>query len=159
MFKPPRPASMDLNLAPMVDVLMCLIIFFLLASKMVENENYTLKLASAAAARPLEKSELGNRVTINVVQGAAATDPARYFVADWNGQEVVQSELSPEALNRYVLARAKAAAGAELRCVIRADGDVTYADVETVLRAAGLAKIAKVVFAANQDTGPQEPGS
>jgi biopolymer transport protein ExbD len=44
MFKPPEPANLDLNLAPMVDVMMCLIIFFLLASKLVQAENYELEL-------------------------------------------------------------------------------------------------------------------
>ncbi|MBN2447607.1 MAG: biopolymer transporter ExbD, partial [Phycisphaerae bacterium] len=68
MFKAPKPVSMTLNLAPMVDVMMCLIIFFLLASQLVDSENFEMKLPWAAAAETVAQSELGRRVTINVVR-------------------------------------------------------------------------------------------
>src|SRR5690606_38234353 len=35
----PKPANMTLNLAPMVDVMMCLIIFFLLGSRLVAERD------------------------------------------------------------------------------------------------------------------------
>ncbi len=157
-FRPPEPANLDLNLAPMVDVMMCLIIFFLLASKMVASENFEMRLPWATAARELDKSELGNRVTINVVAGdeQAGLQP-RYITAEWDGQQVVQVERSPLGVEQLLVERQQRAArlGQNLRCKIRADGDAAYADVEVVLRACGVANIGNIVFAARQGTDPE----
>jgi biopolymer transport protein ExbD len=65
MFRPPAPASMTLNLAPMVDVLMCLIVFFLLASKLVSAEHLRGTRPWAGAAGEGRCLELGEGVTIN----------------------------------------------------------------------------------------------
>jgi biopolymer transport protein ExbD len=160
MFKPPEPANLDLNLAPMVDVMMCLIIFFLLASKLVQAENYELELPWAVAAQEVEKTELGNRLTVNVVRESESIDlPPRYIMVEWDAQrqEIVQTPRPIDAIQTLMQQRmAQAVAeGSELRCVIRADEDCTYADVEAVLRAAGSAKIAQIIFAANQGEQPQ----
>lgn len=158
MFKPPQPASMDLNLAPMVDVMMCLIIFFLLASKLVSAENYELNLPWAQGADQVEKSELGHRVTINVLRLPDA-EAAEYIVVEWDPQthEIRQTPRPIEFIERLLLARADRAQREEqeLRCVIRADEDARYEDVEAVLRAAGLAKIGKIVFGVNKGAGPE----
>ena len=90
MFRPPKPTGMTLNLAPMVDVMMCLIIFFLLASKLVDAENHPLELAYAVAAQEVERSELGSRVTINVRPSrGGAPDQADYVVVDFDGSSHV----------------------------------------------------------------------
>ena len=163
MFKPPRPAGMGLNLAPMVDVMMCLIIFFLLTSEMVDAENQPLQLAFAVAAQEVERAELGTRVTINV-RPARTGNPneAEFvvvdFVMDDKGAHIRERTLQPADLNRYLQARADRAKknGDELRCVIRADKQVMYQHVEVVLRGCGLAKIAKIVFSTNKGLEPEE---
>ena len=66
MKRPPQTTGMDLNLAPMVDVIMCLLIFFMLATNLVQNENSPIDLPVAAAAKDAEKQDLGNRVVVNV---------------------------------------------------------------------------------------------
>lgn len=159
MFKPPEPANLDLNLAPMVDVMMCLIIFFLLASKLVQAENYDLELPWAVAAEEVEQTELGNRITVNVVRdGESLDDPAQYIMVEWDAQtqEIVQTPRSIEVIEQMMKSRMAQALAedVELRCVIRADEDCTYADVEALLRAAGAAKIQQIVFAANKGETP-----
>jgi biopolymer transport protein ExbD len=149
---------MDLNLAPMVDVMMCLIIFFLLASKMVASENFELALPWAAAAKEVSKSQLGNRVVINVMRGEiGGEEETRYAVVNWDGKQVRETQLRAAQVSDFVSARAKAARelGKDIRCVIRADEEAHYADVEVVLRAAGLAQIEQVVFAANRGVEAQ----
>lgn len=159
MFKPPKPANMDLNLAPMVDVMMCLIIFFLLASKLVSAENYELNLPWAQGAKQVDKSALGQRVTINVMRPSDA-DAAEYIVVEWDPQthEIRQTPRSIAFIEQLLLARAARARqdDQELRCVIRADENARYADVEAVLRAAGLAKIGKIVFGVNEGENPED---
>ncbi len=157
MSGPPRPVNMTLNLAPMVDVMMCLIIFFLLAAKMVAAEQHPVDLPWAVAAREVETGDLGTRVTISVRRADDTDARAEYVVADWDGQQVVERVLPPGAVTALLEQQAAhAARGPEkLRCVIRADQNVRYEHVEVVLRACGLAKISDVVFAARAGAEPE----
>ncbi len=66
MKRPPKTTAIGLNLAPMVDVMMCLLIFFMLATKMVEQENSKIDLPIARAAKEVDKQALGNRLVINI---------------------------------------------------------------------------------------------
>src|SRR5947207_11389888 len=98
MFKPPKAVRMELNLAPMVDVMMCLIIFFLLASKLADAENKPVKLAYAIAAKEVDRNDLGPRVTVNVRPKNDEGTEAEFVVADWNGQQIMERVLEPEQL-------------------------------------------------------------
>lgn len=147
---------MTLNLAPLVDVMMCLIVFFLLASKMVAAELNPVNLAWAVASRPVEPGDLGDRVTVTVRRGLAE-ETAEYVVAEWDGTQIVERSLSPAEIEKLLVARAGAARdrGRELRCVVRADRMIRYRHVESVLRACGLAKIRNVVFSVNEGAPPE----
>jgi biopolymer transport protein ExbD len=162
LFRPPKPAGMILNLAPMVDVMMCLIIFFLLASKLVDAQHRPLNLPYAKAATEIERGELGRRVVINVQ--ARQDDPLRadYIVEAWDGTKITERRLEPDEIEEYLRTRAEAARSTVagdvndgIRCVIRADQNVCYAHVEVVLRGCGLAKIAKVTFSARAGDEPE----
>lgn len=150
MFRPPKPISMTLNLAPMVDVMMCLIIFFLLATKLVSAQYRGVHLAPAAAAREIERSELGARVVVNVRPVPGDPASAEFVVLGWDGRQATERALPPADLAAYLASRAAAAAerGEQIRCVIRADREVAYRHVEQVLRGCGLAQIGSVVLSA-----------
>jgi biopolymer transport protein ExbD len=156
-FRPPKPVGMTLNLAPMVDVMMCLIIFFLLASKLVDAQHRPLDLPYARAALEVGRGELGPRVVINVRPSADDPLGAEYVVEGWDGRNITErtlqlDEIAPYLQNRADQARAR---HSDLCCVVRADRDVAYGHVEVVLRGCGLAKIAKVVFSARTGEEPE----
>src|SRR5262245_7876582 len=71
----PTAAVFDLNLAPMVDVMMCLLIFFMLATRMVEQENSRIDLPAARAAQDQEIDDAGSRFVINITQSDRQTEP------------------------------------------------------------------------------------
>lgn len=146
MTRAPQPASMTLNLAPLVDVMMCLIIFFLIASRLVEEQRRPLELAVAASARSSDEPPAAPLV-INVRPGR---DAAEYVIYGWDGQRMAEQILPASDLDSLLTRRAVYArqTGDELSCVIRADQGVRYADVEAVLRACGRARIGRVTFAA-----------
>jgi biopolymer transport protein ExbD len=155
LFRPPKPVCMTLNLAPMVDVMMCLIIFFLLGSSLVLEETRPLELPHALAAAQIELSDIGSRVVINVRPSAADDDQADFVVVGWDGRQIVEQRLDPDELERHLLRVAAASPNlGEVRCVIRADREVAFTHVERVLRSAGLAKIGRIVFAANPGADP-----
>jgi biopolymer transport protein ExbD len=159
LFRPPKPVSMALNLAPMVDVMMCLIIFFLLGSTLVLEESRPVELPWARAAQPVDRSELGSRVVVNVRPAVNREMPAEYVVVGWDGRNVTETVLAPEQLHAHLISEAAAARvrQEEISCVIRADRDVKYQEVETALRGCGLARIARVVFSVSGGPPPEEP--
>lgn len=151
---------MILNLAPMVDVMMCLIIFFLLASKLVDAQHRPLNLPYALAATEIERGDLGRRVVINVQSDAVDPLHADYIVEVWDGAKITERRLGPEEVEEYLRVRAEnaRAENGDIRCVIRADQNVCYAHVEVVLRGCGLAKITKVTFSARAGAEPEGEG-
>ncbi|MFN0136919.1 MAG: ExbD/TolR family protein [Phycisphaerae bacterium] len=156
MFRPPKPTAVTLNLAPMVDVMMCLIIFFLLASKLVSSQNRPLNLPFARAAEETESREPGTRIVVNVRPSPARAGDAEFVLQRWDGKNISEKIVTADELPTLLLTRAEQARtrGEEVRCVIRADRTIAAGHVESVLRAAGLAKIAKIVFAANAGDDP-----
>lgn len=163
----PKPANMTLNLAPMVDVMMCLIIFFLLGSRLVAERDQAIALPYAASAREVPRDELGMRVVVHVraaerrgadggpvdrapagAEGAGVEGP--YVVHGWDGERIAKFVLSEAGMTDYLRRQAERVGAQvdELRCVIRADRDVRYGEIEAVLRGCGLAKISRVVFSA-----------
>jgi biopolymer transport protein ExbD len=155
--RPPKPACMTLNLAPMVDVMMCLIIFFLLASKLA-SEHFPVDLPWAVAAKSVDDTAAGDQVTITVRRAQDTDAMAEYVVTDWDGQRIIERQLQPAEVERLLQARALVAQRTDrpLRCVIRADRQVRYEHVEVVLRACGLAKISHIIFPANKGSEPLE---
>jgi len=145
---------MTLNLAPMVDVMMCLIIFFMLASKMVERENSVVALPSAAAAREADRRALGRRVVVNVLADAAAAAPADAGRGPAGAPEFARYVLDERPVTLPDIAGRLAAEHARdpgVRCVIRGDRDLPYHAVEAVLAACAGAGVENVVFAALTD--------
>ncbi len=139
MKSPPVTTPIKLNLAPMVDVTMCLLVFFLVTTKMVERENSAIDLPVARSATDMEKQDLGNRFVVNV-RDARLTggDGAIYLVQE--------DEISlPEVLVRLQAARRD---DTEVNCVIRADRNLPYKYVQRVMIGCARANIRKVTFSA-----------
>lgn len=153
--RPPEPAPMTLNLAPMVDVMMCLIIFFLLASRLA-TEQFPIQLPWAAEPEVVKPGALGERVTITVRPVAEVDDVAEYLVADWDGRRVANRVLRARDVQGLLAARAERARKSDdtIRCVIRADRNVLYKHVEVVLRACGRAGVEHIVFPVQKGTDP-----
>ncbi len=152
----PQPRSLTLNLAPMVDVMMCLIVFFLLATKLVSYSNRPLRLPWAQEARTAPTGGAGTYV-INVRPLDDTGDNVEYVTTGWAGEAVAEITVPAERLTDN-LAAAKAEAtrrGETLRCVIRADQRAKYAAIETVLMACGRAQVAEIAFGAQIGADPE----
>jgi biopolymer transport protein ExbD len=146
MKKPPPPTSLTLNLAPMVDVMMCLLIFFMLATKMVEQEHTRIDLPVATSAKDAKRETASGRFVINIRRTAAA------------GQDEVVYLLREEALPLDQLLERLSAAGRldpQLTCLIRADRHVRYRDVEAILAGCARTGVSNVSLGAirNESTG------
>ena len=127
-----RSAIAHINMTPMIDVTFQLIIFFLLSSRLAQQETQLeLELPSAASGRQAVDDERP-RVTVNVSA---------------DGQVMLGSTETPreEIAGRLRIERERL--GDDLEVRIRADRSVPYSAVEPILLACAEANIWNVTFA------------
>lgn len=145
MTRPPRITPIAINLAPMVDVMMCMLIFFMLATKMVERENSTIDLPLALAAKEIDKSNMGNRFVVNVRQAAGAV----VYV-------VTEELLTLDQVRSRLAATVKTAREEKLgdvNFIIRGERNVAYRDIESLLKLCRDESVRNVTFSALQGEG------
>jgi biopolymer transport protein ExbD len=119
-----------LNLTAMIDVLLCLIIFFVLGTKFIEHERQIeLKLPHVKAGDALTAAP--EKKTINVYEDGQIT---------LDGKSVTLEELTA----RLAAARAQYRA---LGVMVRGDGAATFQRVASVLNACKRAGIADLAIA------------
>jgi len=123
----------------MVDVTMCLLIFFMLTTEMVKSENSLIDLPLASAAKRVEKKDLGDRFVINIRDARlSGGSGATYLVQE---KETTLAGL----LERL---QAERSARAEVNCVIRADRGLPYKYVQAVMLGCAKAGVKKITFSA-----------
>ncbi len=120
------------NITPLIDVVFLLIIFFLVASHFIRNENVE-RIELPLASKAQDDEESANRLVVTIVaSGEISIGP--------------NTILPEEFEQRLQLLIAKhGAAATELR--IRADRSVLYSNVEPMLIAAARNGVTKVRFA------------
>jgi biopolymer transport protein ExbD len=124
--------GLQFNITPLIDVVFLLIIFFLVASHFIRNEQVEpVTLPTATQGR--DEDEVASRILVTV-----ATD-SRLLLG---GQETTVDEIERKL---QLVAEEHGAGATELR--IRADRSVPYSVVEPLLLAAARCGVTKVRFA------------
>jgi biopolymer transport protein ExbD len=143
------------NVTPLIDVVMCLIIFFLLAGKLAKDQN-NADIIIPRANFSLEMFDQEGRLPINIVppqagQDAAAADPmkmgknANVMPEVWvRGKQLPMSELVA-----YLRKEKKETPNAKI--VLRADQDIAYQWIAPVLVACAQADIKSVNFSTRKE--------
>jgi biopolymer transport protein ExbD len=131
-----RKEDPEINLIPMIDVLLVIIIFLMLTTTYARFAELKIKLPSADAEKKVERSN-----EINVVIGA-------------NGQYLLQRK-PVQFRNVATLAEELRRAGAGMKepiVVVNADNNASYQSVIRVMDASRQAGYGQVVFAVEQST-------
>ncbi|MCW5764452.1 MAG: biopolymer transporter ExbD [Phycisphaeraceae bacterium] len=131
------------NVTPMIDVVMCLIVFFLIVGKLAADTGGTVRLPGSAAGLAATRPPA---LTILVGPPEGAERPTR-----WGGVparvlvdgRAVTDEAALETLLRERLATLEPGAPVQ----VRADRDMRYEAVEPVLRACGRAGLTNLRLA------------
>ena len=127
----------EFQVAPMVDVLLVLMLFFMaITSTEVLKKNKNLQLADANHAKPADKTEHKNEITVNVA---------------WDGiNNVAHFDLNGKGYDTAEQMGADLAAQHNANplgtVVIRADRDVQYSNISDLMNACGAAGIGTVSF-------------
>jgi biopolymer transport protein ExbD len=129
-----RPVAARINMTPMIDVTFQLIIFFLLSSRLAQQEAIELELPAAASGNQAVDDQ-PPRLTVNVSP---------------DGQVMFGSTRTPpeEMTGRLRIERERLGRDLEIR--IRADRSVPYGTIEPILLACAEADIWNVTFAVSE---------
>ena len=139
----------EFQIAPMVDILLVLLVFFMsISSTEVLQSNDAVKLPVARDAKDKGGDQTPNgQVIVNVlwntIQNAGTIDI--------DGKTFAQAaEVAP-------LLQAKVAATPEMRVLVRADREVRWDYLKSLLRAAGGAGVQNVTFSVVDKEAAQKP--
>ncbi len=124
----------EFQIAPMIDILLVLLVFFMsISSTEVLQANQNVKLPVAKDAKQAKKNP--GQVIINVLY--SATNNATTI-------EVDEQKLTPAQL--VGLLQAKVAKVPSMRVLVRADKEVRYEFMRTLLETVGKSNISDVTF-------------
>jgi biopolymer transport protein ExbD len=142
----------EINMIPMIDVIMMLLIFFLVATQMKKEESaFDLQLPESVKAMINLISQDSSPVTVNIISAKYAA-PNKHFVVA--GAELSKDELTLALREITLRAKQRGDKGGEDTIVrIRADRDSQLEDLQTVLICCQKAEIYKVYIAAEKPRG------
>lgn len=140
--KLPEARHIGINVTPMIDLMMCLIIFFLLAAKLASDDNdKEVVLPKIRQVRKLSETEITEgRLTVNILPAdpAKQKNSTRFIV---RGEEVSLERI--DAMMRKAVAENK-----KMKLAIRPSFNVRYTDIQNLMIRAGRALVPEVIFAA-----------
>jgi biopolymer transport protein ExbD len=151
------------NVTPLIDIVMCLIIFFMICGKLVQADVAPIEVPKAKKAQELEDQK--NRLFINLVpdytekvREQAKTNPRVYLIPE-NKLELkplvqihgknVEFDKLPEVL------RAEKKDNPDMRLLIRADRDLHYKWISPLIVSCAKADIKSIHFATEQEVSTE----
>jgi biopolymer transport protein ExbD len=158
----PEMKESGVNVTPLIDVVMCLIIFFMLVAKIGVNTG-AKKMELPETIIGVKIEQLGPNMLLNVTDPNLKVDPGSGKV-DWAATERDKSNLPNPTVTAMVdpsskeakeiglpeltaILKAAKARDKKFSVTIRAQKDMKFEMLRKVLEAVGLAEISKVNFA------------
>jgi biopolymer transport protein ExbD len=136
------------NVTPLIDIVMCLIIFFMLIAKIGVNTGDDPSIAIPATVLGKELEDRGQALTLNVRPGVG-DDPMVTALVETSSADPQEIKLVDTTTNTRplleVLKKLKAG-NPELKIIIRADEDMAYKYLQPVLITCVEAKVKNVNF-------------
>ena len=133
--KPEADADPEFQIAPMIDILLVLLVFFMSISTtevLQSNQEVDLPIAKEAKDKP---GKSPSQVIVNVLY--SPINNATSLEVD--ERSITATELAP-------LLRSKVAANAQMRVLVRADKNIRYEFMRTLLESIGKAGVGNVTF-------------
>ncbi len=141
----PEMKEGGVNVTPLIDIIMCLIIFYMLAAKIgVSTGAEKMELPSTLQGT---KIEMANTLLLNVRSGPL-NDPIVTALVDKEKQELKLIDRSGGKVTEPLLETLKAlrAKTPEFKVIIRAEKDLSYRFLEPVLLVCAKADVKNVNF-------------
>ena len=129
--------DIEMDMSPMIDMVFLLLIFFIVASQIIDEKPKVLVPEAMAATKPSDDVE--NRLMISV----SKNDPPEYF---FRLQKVEYTELAQKIQQEFE-------ANPDLRILIRSDGETKYKVTEKIMMACAEVGAVDIIFAATEERG------
>jgi biopolymer transport protein ExbD len=146
----PESHTVHPNVTPLVDIVMCLIIFYMLVAKIGVDTGADKKIDLPVSLQGNKLEDLGNTVTLNVSAGAEQPFVTTLSTTTGKTEEikVVEGDKRPLRSLLQVYRRQNE----RFKVIIRGDQDLDYRFLEPVLVACNEAQVRDVNFATREQT-------
>ncbi len=133
------------NVTPLIDVVMCLVIFFMLVAKIGVNTGADTKILIPASIQGQEIKDMGNTLTLNVQSGPLDQPLVTALVkGDLRELKVVDPTTGARQLAAELTHHRNN--NPDLKVIIRGEDDMDYRFLEPVLLACAEAQVKEVDF-------------
>jgi biopolymer transport protein ExbD len=151
--KMPSMQEGSVNVTPLIDVVMCLIIFFILVAKIGVSTGIDDKIDAPMTYLGVHITDLGNTLALNLYDkpGAAGLDEPQVLV-DLKGERQKELKLQDTVNGKKVhplkdtLQQLKKERGDKFKVIINAAKGMRYAQLQLVLQACAEAGVMNVNF-------------
>jgi biopolymer transport protein ExbD len=131
--------TIGVNVTPLIDVVMCMIIFFMLVARIGVDTGGDREITVPASFLGVDLKDLGNTLVLNVTNGAnlgaGMADPVITCLLNGKRQEItIRSELGgQEHFPLYDALRHLKETNPQFKVIVRADQDTEYQFLQPVL--------------------------
>ena len=135
----------NVNVTPLIDIVMCLIIFFMLVAKIGVDTGADAAIVIPASFQGLQIEDMGNTLTLNVQPGPLDQPYVTALVKD-EIRELKIVDPTNNVAQLMVELQHHRQANPEFKVIIRAPEEMDYRFLEPVLFACAEAKVKNVNF-------------
>jgi biopolymer transport protein ExbD len=138
------------NVTPLIDIVMCLIIFYMLVAKIGVNTGQDAKIELPASFMGISLKDMGNTVTLNVMRPIAGDEPVVTLLNPNTGQMEELKLLDGTKRPLQAFLKRMRGENSEFKVIIRGDQHLEYRFLEPVLVTCRDAAVKNVNFATKQ---------
>src|SRR5688500_5346518 len=144
----PQSHSVHPNVTPLVDVVMCLIIFYMLVAKIGVDTGADKKIDLPVSFQGVKLEDLGNTVTLNVSAGAEQPLVTTLVPTTGKTEEIKVVEGDKKPLRSFLqMLRGQ---NERFKVIIRGDQHLDYRFLEPVLVSCNEAQVRDINFATRE---------
>src|SRR5688500_18239273 len=146
------------NVTPLIDVVMCLIIFYMLVAKIGVDSGKEKSIQLPESWMGVKLNDLGSTVTLNVLKPPFGNEPLVTTLHPMTGRTLdlkIVRDGKREMANVLMQLRGN---NSEFKVIIRADQDLDYRYLQPVLLTCAEAKVKNVNFATREPTSARAGG-
>jgi biopolymer transport protein ExbD len=147
------------NVTPLIDVVMCLIVFFMLVAKIGVSTGIDKNIDTPKAYLGVSITDLGNTLALNLYPKLGANEPQ--VIVDLKGSgpkelRFMDKDASGKTTRplREVLEALVKERGTNFKVIINASKEMRWRDLQLVMQECTLAGATNVNFAAKKDAQP-----
>ena len=151
--KMPEMKEGGVNVTPLIDVVMCLIIFFILVAKIGVSDGIKKDIDAPKTYLGVKITDMGNALALNLYEKKGAiSDEPQVIVVRGNHETELPIQKDGKKPLQEVLKDMKKARGDAFKVIINADQGMKYGPVQLILQECAMAGVSNINFATRKQT-------